>query len=60
MNAFYYLILFFLILVAYAGIEETLRLVKYIDLQIKYLHIKILMYRMKKRLEKDLNLPKQN
>ena len=60
MNAFYYLVAFFLILVAYAGFEETMKLVRYLDLKIKYAYVQILMFRMKKRLERDLNLSKKD
>ena len=57
MTLFYFLVALFLLLVAYAGIEETMRLVSYADLQVKYAYVKVRMYRMKRKLERELNLP---
>ena len=44
-------------MIAYAGIEGTMRVFVYLELQIKYLWIKIQMYFMKRRLEKQLGIP---
>jgi|TARA_A100001388_G_C28654027_1_gene443419 hypothetical protein len=57
MTLFYFLVALFLLLVAYAGIEETMRLVSYADLQVKYAYVKVRMYYMRKRLEKQLGKP---
>lgn len=57
MTLFYFLVALFLLLVAYAGIEETMRLVSYADLQVKYAYVKVRMYYMRKQLEKQLGKP---
>ena len=44
-------------MIAYAGIEGTMRVFVYLELQIKYLWIKIQMYFMKRRLQKQLGIP---
>jgi hypothetical protein len=57
MNFFYFTTFLILILVAYAGVEETLRLFAYIDLQIKYaiviLKMKWIGWNLKRQLIKD-------
>ena len=50
----YVLIALLLLLVAYAGVEETMRLIYYVDLHIKYAYIKVRMYFMEKKLRKQL------
>ena len=57
MTLFYFLVALFLLLVAYAGIEETMRLVSSADLQVKNAYVKVRMYYMRKRLEKQLGKP---
>jgi len=57
MSIFYFLVIVFAILVAYAGFESTFRLITYLDIKYRYQIIKIQMWFMKKRLEKQLNLP---
>jgi len=53
-----YLCMFILIgMIWYAGIEGTMRVFVYLELQIKYLWIKIQMYFMKRRLQKQLGIP---
>jgi hypothetical protein len=53
-----YLCMFILIgMIWYAGIEGTMRVFSYLELQIKYLWIRIQMYFMKRRLEKQLGIP---
>jgi len=53
-----YLCMFILIgMIWYAGIEGTMRVFVYLELQIKYLWIRIQMYFMKRRLEKQLGMP---
>ena len=53
----YLCILILIGMIAYAGIEGTMRVFVYLELQIKYLWIKIRMYFMKRRLEKQLGMP---
>ena len=50
----YVLIALLLLLVAYAGVEETMRLIYYIDLHIRYAYVKVRMYFMEKKLRKQL------
>jgi hypothetical protein len=53
----YFVVVFFLILVAYAGYEETMRLFAYADLQVRYAFIQIQMkwmgWKLKRQLIKD-------
>jgi len=57
MTLFYLLMLTILALVAYVGYDETMRLVNFIDLQIRYLGIRVQMkwmgWRLKRQLVKD-------
>ena len=53
----YLCILILIGMIAYAGIEGTMRVFVYLELQIKYLWIKIQMYFMKRRLQKQLGIP---
>ena len=48
---------FVAILVAVAGVDETLRLFAYIDLQIRYAWIQFRMERMRRKLRKQLGAP---
>ena len=49
-----WLLLVLLFCVAYAGWEETLKLIQYIELEIKYGYVKLRMYFMEKRLRREL------
>lgn len=53
----YFVVVFFLILVAYAGYEETMRLFAYADLQVRYAFIRVQMkwmaWKLKRQLTKD-------
>jgi len=53
----YFVVVFFLILVAYAGYEDTMRLFAYADLQVRYAVVKVQMkwmgWRLKRQLIKD-------
>ena len=62
MLGLYVLITCFILLVAYAGMEETVRLFAYIDLVIRYQWIKFRMFMMKRKLEQQLikDLPNFN
>ena len=54
MTLFYLLILTFVILVAYAGFDATMRLVQFIDLQVRYAGIRIQMKWMEQKLRRRL------
>ncbi len=58
----YVLITAFILLVAYAGMEETVRLFAYIDLVIRYQWVKFRMFMMRRKLEQQLikDLPDYN
>ena len=54
MTLFYLLILTFVILVAYAGYDATMRLVQFIDLQVRYAWIRVQMKWMEQKLKRRL------
>ena len=54
MTLSYLLILTFVILVAYAGYDATMRLIQFIDLQIRYAWIKVQMKWMEQKLKRRL------
>ncbi len=62
MLGIYVLLTGFILLVAYAGMEETVRLFAYIDLVIRYQWIKFRMFMMRRKLEQQLikDLPDYN
>ena len=62
MLGLYVLITCLIVLVAYAGMEETIRLFAYIDLVIRYQWIKFRMFMMRRKLEQQLikDLPNFN
>jgi len=51
------LLIILIMLIAYAGFDETMRLIAYLDLQVRYAIIRFKMRRMQKKLEKQLGLP---
>jgi len=57
MAVFYFLILTFVALVAYAGYDETMKLVQYMDLQVRYAAVRFQMkwmsWKLKRQLIKD-------
>lgn len=53
----YVLLIILIMLIAYAGFDETLRLFAYLDLQMRYAIIRFKMKRMQRKLEKQLGLP---
>ena len=59
MTSFYFCVLLFFVLVAYAGIEETMRLVTYADLQFRYACVRVQMkwmgWKLKRQLVKDVS-----
>ena len=57
MLSFYILAVVLLLVVAYAGVEETLRVIRYVDLTINYQIIRFKMWRLKRKLERELGSP---
>lgn len=51
------LLILLIMLIAYAGFDETMRLIAYLDLQVRYAIIRFKMRRMQRKLEKQLGLP---
>jgi len=62
MLGIYVIITLIVLMVAYAGIEETIRLFAYTDLVIRYQWIKFRMFMMRRKLEQQLikDLPDYN
>ena len=60
MVAFYLTVLILTCMIWYAGLEGTMRVFTYLDLQLRYFGIKVQMWQMKRRLEKQLDLPPTN
>ena len=58
----YLVITIVILLVAYAGPEETMRLFAYMDLQLRYAWVRFRMYLMRRKLEQQLikDLPEYN
>ena len=58
----YVVITVVLLLVAYAGPEETMRLFAYVDLHLRYTWVRFRMYLMRRKLEQQLikDLPEFN
>ena len=54
------LLILLIMFIAYAGFDETLRLIAYLDLHVRYSIIKFKMKRMQRKLEKQLGLPARN
>ena len=58
-----YLVITIVILcIAYAGVEDTIRLFAYLDLQLRYTWVRFKMYLMRRKLEQQLikDLPEYN
>jgi len=59
MYGFYMLVVFVAILVAIAGVDETLKIFAYVDLQLRYAFIRLQMkwmgWKLKRQLIKDTN-----
>lgn len=60
MIAFYVLFLIFLGMVAYAGLDATIRLVVYVDILFRTRIIEIKLWFLERKLRKGLNLPKKS
>ena len=57
---FYLLISIIMLMIAYAGFEGTMRVFAYIELQIKYQYIMFIMWRMRRKLKRQLDLDTKN
>jgi hypothetical protein len=59
MYGIYFIIVFVTVLVAYAGVDETMNLFAYVDLQLRYAFIRLQMkwmgWKLKRQLIKDTN-----
>ena len=62
MLGLYLVITVVILCVAYAGVEETMRLFAYLDLQLRYAWVRFRMYLMRRKLEQQLikDLPEYN
>lgn len=54
MIALYLCVAIVVLMIAYAGVEATLRVFAYIDITLRWQWVRLRMYFMKKRLERDL------
>jgi len=52
--ALYLCVAIVVLMIAYAGVEATLRVFAYIDITLRWQWVRLRMYFMKKRLERDL------
>lgn len=50
----YFTLLIVVLMIAYAGVEGTLRVFVYLDLQLRFIWVRTRMWLMKKQLEKQL------
>ena len=60
MVATYLVILIIICMIAYAGVEGTLRLFAYMDLELRFTWVKFRLWMMKRKLRKQLGLPPTN
>ncbi|ADO99215.1 hypothetical protein Np050604_113 [Cyanophage S-RIM44] len=62
MLGIYVIITLIVLMVAYAGVEETMRLFAYVDLVIRYKWVRFRMFMMRRKLEQQLikDLPNFN
>ena len=62
MLGLYVVVAVVILCVAYAGVEETMRLFAYLDLQLRYAWVRFRMYLMRRKLEQQLikDLPEYN
>ena len=62
MLGLYVVITIVILCIAYAGVEETIRLFAYLDLQLRYAWVRFKMYLMRRKLEQQLikDLPEYN
>ena len=62
MLGLYVVVAVVILCVAYAGVEETMRLFAYLDLQLRYAWVRFKMYLLRRKLEQQLikDLPEYN
>ena len=62
MLGLYVVVAIVILCIAYAGVEETMRLFAYLDLQLRYSWVRFRMYLMRRKLEQQLikDLPEYN
>ena len=62
MLGLYLVIAIVILCIVYAGVEETMRLFAYLDLQLRYTWVRFRMYLMRRKLEQQLikDLPEYN
>ena len=62
MLGFYVVITVVILCITYAGVEDTMRLFAYLDLQLRYAWVRFRMYLMRRKLEQQLikDLPEYN
>ena len=62
MLGLYVVIAIVILCIAYAGVEETIRLFAYLDLQLRYAWVRFRMYLMRRKVEQQLikDLPEYN
>ena len=62
MLGLYVVITVVVLCIAYAGVEETMRLFAYLDLQLRYAWVRFKMYLMRRKLQQQLlkDLPEYN
>jgi len=62
MLGLYLVVAIVILCIAYAGVEETMRLFAYLDLQLRYTWVRFRMYLMRRKLEQQLikDLPEYN
>jgi len=53
---FYLLSAILLLMIAYAGVEGTMRVFTYIELQLRYQYIMFITWKMKRKLKRQLDL----
>jgi len=54
MLGLYVVVTIVVLCIAYAGVEETMRLFAYLDLQLRYAWVRFRMYLMRRKLEQQL------
>ena len=62
MLGLYVVITVVILFITYAGVEETMRLFAYLDLQLRYAWVRFKMYLLRRKLEQQLikDLPEYN
>jgi urease accessory protein UreF len=62
MLGLYVVVTVVILCIAYAGVEDTMRLFAYLDLQLRYAWVRFKMYLMRRKLEQQLikDLPEYN